>query len=438
MNKYTFYFIALIFVINLSGCTQKKDNNNRKEGILPLAPQYEAKYDRSTPISLIDIEQAITSPSTSLKLSQIASEIEYYRVGDANFTVKQAIAIPDSNAFLTFNKPRIYYRKQHIPSKRYGFKALDYKWNNDMNGQNLFYDKASTHLYCALSGKDKTHKENDDPYIGKLPPLDTMLTIFSYIYPEMLETKYPLRLKNDKLLGFSSKGYVLCHYEQKTTAPNGIITFKLEGDTLCKFQLRDVAYRTDSLLEKIPHFQTSYWNETQDKMTFMIPFCDTIYQLIDKQTVKPIYNIYFGELGLSDKISTSEDIDDKKLWLRTLYENPKGIFMGLYQKKGSKILNWLGWEDSFKPVLTQQAVFLKETGKTYLLNHTPSGFINDLDGGLPFWPDGQTDNYLYMIRTVTEMRETVQRTHSPKQKKLIEFLDDKKVLESDYVMIVIK
>ena len=85
--------------------------------------------------------------------SQIASEIEYYTVGDARFTVTQAIELPDSNAFITFNNPRIYYRKQGIPSKRYGFKALAYKWNNEMNGQNMFYDKKTTRMYVALSGK---------------------------------------------------------------------------------------------------------------------------------------------------------------------------------------------------------------------------------------------------------------------------------------------
>ena len=65
------------------------------------------------------------------------------------------------------------------------------------------------------------------------------------------------------------------------------------------------------------------------------------------------------------------------------------------------------------------------------------GFINDLDDGMPFWPDGQTDDCLYMLRTVTEMRELVKRTGSPKQKKLVELLDNPKVHERDYVMIVV-
>ena len=66
------------------------------------------------------------------------------------------------------------------------------------------------------------------------------------------------------------------------------------------------------------------------------------------------------------------------------------------------------------------------------------GFINDLDDGMPFWPDGQTDDYLYMIRTLTEMRMNVERTGSPKQQKLLDLLDNKRIQENQYVMIVVR
>ena len=104
--------------------------------------------------------------------------------------------------------------------------------------------------------------------------------------------------------------------------------------------------------------------------------------------------------------------------------------MGLYQKGGRIIANWLGWEYDYKPSLAHQAVYLKEEGRTVMLPADKNrGFINDLDDGMPFWPDGQTDDCLYMLRTVTEMRELVKRTGSPKQKKLVELLDNPKVHE---------
>lgn len=112
--------------------------------------------------------------------------------------------------------------------------------------------------------------------------------------------------------------------------------------------------------------------------------------------------------------------------------------MGVYQKKGPKILSWLNFEYEYKPTLSYQAVYLKEKGETYVLPRREQGFTNDLDGGMTFWPDGQTDGYLYMIRTLTEMRESVERTGSPKQQKLLDILDNKRIQENQYVMIVVK
>lgn len=437
MKKHLFTFGLLSVLLLASGCKQAEEAKQH----IPSAPQMEARIDRSESVKIIDVEQALENPEP-LKLSQIASRIEYYIVGDARFTVTQAIELPDSNAFITFNNPRIYYRKQGIPSKRYGFKALAYKWNNEMNGQNMFYDKKTTRMYVALSGKtQETRKTGADsvPCIGMLPALDTMLTIKSYYFPESLPAKYSLNLKHDKLLGFSSSGYTLCRYGETTGEPDGITTFNLPGDTLCKFRLKDGKLAPRSITDNVPFFQTFYWNTQQDRMTFMMPYCDTVYQLRDPRTVAPLYAIHYGEQGLRVGEMKEPTIPEGKMWMRTLYENPKGLFMGLFQKGGRIIANWIGWEYDYKPTLTHQAVYLKDEGRTVVLAPAKHrGFINDLDDGMPFWPDGQTDDCLYMLRTVTEMRLLVKRTGSPKQQKLIEFLDNPKVLERDYVMIVVR
>ena len=163
MKKHLFTISILSVLLLATGCKQTEE----KVRHIPTAPQMKARIDRSEPVKTMDVEQASENP-VPLKLSQIASEIEYYTVGDARFTVTQAIELPDSGAFITFNNPRIYYRKQGIPSKRYGFKALAYKWNNEMNGQNMFYDKKTTRMYVALSGKtQETRRTGTDsiPFI---------------------------------------------------------------------------------------------------------------------------------------------------------------------------------------------------------------------------------------------------------------------------------
>ena len=441
MKKQFFSLSLLSALLAVTGCKQQ---TGEAKPHIPTAPQMEARVDRSEPVKIVDIEQAFQKPE-QLKLSQIASEIEYYTVGDARYPVTQAIEIPDSNAFITFNNPRIYYRKQGIPSKRYGFKALAYKWNNEMNGQTLFYDKKTTRMYVALSGKTQETRltgADSTPCIGELPPLDTMLTITNYVFPENLSAEYSLNLTYDKLLGFSSTGYTLCRYGEKTGEPDGITTFNLLGDTLCKFRLKEGEMTPRTVTDNIPFFQTFFWNTQQDKMTFMMPYCDTVYQLRDPQTIAPLYAIHYGEkkLALSDY---KGEIPEGRMWQRTFYENQKGLFIGLYQKGSPIIADWIGWEYTYKPTLTHQAVYLKDEGRTVLLPTKMvkggKGFTNDLDdSGLAFWPDGQTDDCLYMLRTVTEMRELVKRNGSPKQKKLLELLDNPKVFERDYVMIVVR
>lgn len=438
MNRPLILICSIAVLTLLAGCREKEAGQSHPSA----TPQFTARYDRSAPVPAIQVEQALQAPPTSLKLSQIASEIDYYIVGDVRFPVTQAIAIPDSDAFITFNNPRLYYRKSEKPSKRYAFKALVYKWNNEMNGSPLFYDKKTTRMLVALSGKDQETRETSAPgipFIGELPPLDTMLTLSSYVYPETVKQKYPLHLQNDRLLGFSSAGYTLTHYPGEAGLPEGIVTYNLQGDKLCHFQFRNGESPTRTQMEEIPGgFQTAYWNTEQDKMTFLIPFCDTVYQLRDPQTVAPLYTLHFGSFGIIPAELPKGDALNQKIWLRTFYENPQALFMGLHQKGAAVLLDWLDNVLEYKPLLTHQAVYLKKENKTYLLPSANAGFENDVDGGLSFWPDGQTDDCLYMIRSVTEMRELVKRTGSPRQQKLLNLLDDKKVHERDYVMIVVR
>ena len=79
---------------------------------------------------------------------------------------------------------------------------------------NLFYDKKTTRMYCALSGLDQDNKKDSTtfndirPCIGELPTLDTMLTIQNYIFPENLPTKYSINADASQIVGFSSSGSV--------------------------------------------------------------------------------------------------------------------------------------------------------------------------------------------------------------------------------------
>ena len=75
-------FLALL----LNSCQQRNQ---------PTSPQYEPEYNSSTTPALIDIEKALNHPAM-LKLSQIASKLKYYNVGDARYTVTQATLLSHS------------------------------------------------------------------------------------------------------------------------------------------------------------------------------------------------------------------------------------------------------------------------------------------------------------------------------------------------------
>lgn len=110
-------------------------------------------------------------------------------------------------------------------------------------------------MYCALSGKDQNNRGTKDPFypqIVELPPLDTMLTISRYIFPETVEKKYLINQGNDKLVGFSSSGYMLSHYEDSTGIPNCLLTFNMEGETLCKFKLKEQSTLSRKETDNIP------------------------------------------------------------------------------------------------------------------------------------------------------------------------------------------
>ena len=162
-----------------------------------------------------------------------------------------------------------------------------------MNGLNLFYDKKTTRMYCALSGLDQDNKKDSTtfndirPCIGELPTLATMLTIQNYIFPENLPTKYSINADASQIVGFSSSGYMLCDYAEGSKIPKGITTFNLRGATLCKFILAD-AKDINVSPDTITRYQTINWNTAQARINILIPNRDTVNQLSSYPSITPL------------------------------------------------------------------------------------------------------------------------------------------------------
>ena len=74
MKKHLFTISILSVLLLATGCKQTEE----KVRHIPTAPQMKARIDRSEPVKTVDVEQAAENP-VPLKLSQIASKIEYRR-----------------------------------------------------------------------------------------------------------------------------------------------------------------------------------------------------------------------------------------------------------------------------------------------------------------------------------------------------------------------
>ena len=226
--SYCLFFALLILV---SGCKQKNETESsttEETAYQPASPKYTARYDHSTPTAKIDVESAI-STSSPVRLSEVASTIEYYQVGDDKYPVTEVVAV--EGGFIALNKPKLYLYRQGKKRKRVGLKTEYSNWRDNESGNNLFYDKKTTRLYVQLK---KLNQETgySTKYIGELPPLDSVLARVHYLYPDSLPNR---RLLKNWVEIFTPEMSVGRFFYPGTGFDYGVNTFNLKGDTLCHF-----------------------------------------------------------------------------------------------------------------------------------------------------------------------------------------------------------
>lgn len=435
MNKPIMY--SLLFLLMAAGCKNKEgaaeDGVSGSVNYIPASPLYTATYDYSIPPERIDIESAIET-SSPLRLSQIASSIEYYAVGDDKYPVTDVVATGDG--FIALNQPKLYLYRKGVKRKRVGLKTDYNNWKNKPNAKHLYYDIESTHLYTFLR---KITSESVKPisYIGMLPPLDTVLARIYYLYPDSLPAiYYPPQKDEDRIFTFNNKMYAM-PFTDGERFYSGVTTYRLNGDTICRFPVGvDKATGTfPDFFPTITWFDYGYLYD--NKLTFRLSYCDTIFRLSDEQTIVPAFYLHFGKYRLSLQDIQQEKDRKNTAYINHLKENPKAVFLGIYKEGKSTIQGWITGEDQRdEATVNYQMVYLKTNQKTITLPIDSKGLVNDLDEGLPFWPEGQTDKYLYTIRPAAEMRKEIKWTGSAKQKELKKFMDE--VPDDQNVLIVVR
>ena len=434
--KLNISFNLFLILLLLVGCKQKEappaSFETETEEYQPTSPKYTARYDHSTPTAKIDVESAI-STSSSVRLSEVASTIEYYQVGDDKYPVTDVVAV--ENGFIALNKPKLYLYRQGKKRKRIGLKTDYNNWKDHTSGNDLFYDKATTKLYVHLK---KLNPETGyaSMFIGELPPLDSVLSRTHYLYPDSLPNRYFLKKPAEI---FTPEMYSRRFVYPGTGFDYGISTFNMKNDTLCRFYagIDSFGVLPEQLFYNFTLYSTSYFYE--NKLTFSATYCDTVYRLLDHQTISPVYNIHLGKYRAPAIYVFHRGDKRNKAWVEDLRENSKGVFLKVHREGKSNKSGWLDAKDKQAqdfPSEDYLMVYLKKSGQTKALSLTAKGMTNDLDDGIPFWPDGQTDGYMYMIRPAGELKKEIKLSGAPKQESLKNFLSD--LPDNQNVMVVVK
>lgn len=162
-----------------------------------------------------------------------------------------------------------------------------------------------------------------------------------------------------------------------------LVTYNDKGDTLCKF--------TD--YERIANFsfaqtRTAIELETYSyngQVTLKQEYNDTVFRLIPPDRLLPAFIIDFGEYKFNAMNGLNADFDlSNKYMLNSLHETNDFLFIRYTQNYDC--LN----TRKKNAVKFYNALFNKKEGKLYHkpgFTLLPEGLENDLDGGIPFWPE---------------------------------------------------
>ncbi len=162
-----------------------------------------------------------------------------------------------------------------------------------------------------------------------------------------------------------------------------LVTFSNTGDTICQFTDYDriVNYSFDEGRNAV-ELKSYYYNGL---LTIKQEYNDTVFRLISPERLLPVYILDFGKYKFSfmDGFNPNFDLSDKFM-LNLMNETYGFIFIRYTQNYDCPLTR------KKQSVKFFNALFDKREGKLYHqpgFTLLPVGLENDLDGGMPFWPD---------------------------------------------------
>ena len=150
--------------------------------------------------------------------------------------------------------------------------------------------------------------------------------------------------------------------------------------------------------------------------------CDTVFSVncsSDSLKVEPLYSLDFGRYRKNSAMSD--------FYLGGVNLQEPREFFGNYSETGDYLFFCVLFAYSKYPNIPQPQLFVpivynKVNGKTYSLKFNKkfnvNGFLNDLDGGMPFWPQSCIGNCLYRFVEASDFIEMASKSTSSKMKEV--------------------
>jgi hypothetical protein len=162
-----------------------------------------------------------------------------------------------------------------------------------------------------------------------------------------------------------------------------LVTYNEKGDTLCQFTDYDRIVNFTHTAYRTPVELSNYYFD--GLLTIKQEYNDTVFRLIPPNRLLPVYIIDFGVFRVNyiDGLNPDFDLSGKFL-LKSLHETNNYLFIRYTQHYDAPDIR------KKNAVKFYNAIFNKKEGKLYHqpgFTLLPEGLENDLDGGMPFWPD---------------------------------------------------
>lgn len=261
-------------------------------------------------------------------------------------------------------------------------------------------------------------------------------------------------LASTQVLGISSNFYAGVN-SLLDASENGFMlaTFNLKGDTLCKFtQFDKLEFPiTSSLIRSINSIIN--W-EYKGVFSFMKSFNDTIFRLVPPNRIIPVYVFKFGPDKITDEewYQTNGELKNKFL-ITSVLENDKYIFLEYrhYDANGNKESHnaiYTKANQSLTQLPLAEIATTPSNSSPGFAPATPSSkptiiFINDIDNGLPFWPQfvtprGELGMLVFPEKLKTYLQKGENKPATEKARKLGKFSETLKPDINERIIMLVK